>query len=105
MESSQLHSTYSKPALPVGLVPIDADRRSGHRSFSGAGLSFGLLPFILCLREKRASVPVRDHPSLGELFGARLRVESDLGKRRRAQYSAAILPRGSASGRLPSLQP
>ena len=61
-------------------VALDVDRGAGDDLLPAARLSAGLLPVVLRRKEKRSAVPVGDHSALGQLPGARLRVEDDPGQ-------------------------
>ena len=69
-------------------VSLHVDCSAGNGVFAAAGLSAGLLSCRFMRAARRNFLSVGDHSAVGELSGARLRVEDDSRQRRRPQHAA-----------------
>src|SRR5208282_134217 len=104
LESRQLPRTPEQAGLLGDVAALHVDRRARHVFFHAARLPAGLFPLVPRWRKKRPLLSTGHHSALGELSGARLRVEDDPRHRRRAEYAASICAPDESSARFPALQ-
>src|ERR1700682_373193 len=80
LDAGQLPPTPPGKCLLANPLSLHVDRGTGDDLLSVPGLSPGLL-LVVSREEKRTLVPVGDHPAVGQLPGARLRLENHSGQR------------------------
>src|SRR5581483_7591588 len=105
LDSGQLPRTAAGECLPANSVSLDVDRGAGDDLLSAPRISASVLPLVSHAKKKRPAVSARNHPAVGQLSGARVRVEDDPGQRWRAQHPAAVRACDVASAAVPALQP
>src|ERR1700722_833469 len=103
VEFRQLPATSVGGCLLADTAALDVDCGSRNILFIAAVVSSCLFSFLLRRSKKRSALSVRDHTPLGELSGARLRVEDNLGLRRRAQHAVAVRAFDEASAGVSTL--
>src|SRR5271157_2589139 len=85
LESRKLQRTAAEAGLLADAAALDVDCGAGHAVFAAAGLSAGLLSFVLCRQAERSAVSDGDHSAVGQLPGAGLCLEDDSWRGRCAQ--------------------
>src|SRR5271156_1389453 len=105
LEFAELSAAGAQSDLSAGSIPLDAHCSLRHRARAVARLPVGLL-FVVPRRETQGSaLPTGDHSTVGELLGARLRMEDDPGQRWRAERLPAISAHHPPAGGIFTLQP
>ena len=90
LEFAELSAACAQSHLPAGAFSLDAHRGVGHGARAAAGLSAGLLLVVPRREAQGFALPTGDYSAVGQLPGARLRVEDNSRQRRRAERVSAI---------------
>src|SRR5580693_5241809 len=79
LEFAELFAARAQSDLSAGAFPFDARRRVGHGDCPPARLSARVLPFVPRGEAQGPALSARDHPAVGELPRAWLRLENNSG--------------------------
>src|SRR3981081_3082848 len=97
VEPGQLRSTSEDQRLLADAAAFHVDRGTGNDLLAPAGVSAGVLPFVLHRQAKRFVVSIGDYSTVGQLPRTRVCVEDDPWLRWRSEHSVEVRAPDQAS--------
>src|SRR5271156_5937181 len=105
LEPRQLQRAPDQARLLGNVAAFHVDCRPRDVLLHAARLSARLLSLVPRRRKKRPLLSASNYSAVGQLSGARLRLEDDPRHRRRPEHAPAICAPHQSSSRFPALQP